>query len=118
MTYSLFLLPFESFEYYADNIQTALDSLTKTKNIPDTDSKTNEKIKTKYDPKTTHGFKPINSVPELDLTAEERTSYPVTFRTFSTPVICLTSSATLSTVSCVRFKEVPSGKLTLAMKYP
>ncbi|MCI1821665.1 MAG: VWA-like domain-containing protein [Megasphaera sp.] len=64
MTYSLFLLPFESFEYYADNIQTALDSLTKTKNIPDTDSKTNEKIKTKYDPKTTHDI--WNDSDELD----------------------------------------------------
>lgn len=52
--YMLALKPFESFEYYADAIQEALDKRRSKKNLVELDSKTDEKIKVSFDPKKTH----------------------------------------------------------------
>jgi predicted metal-dependent peptidase len=54
MNYSLTLPPFESFEYYVEKIQTALDLRSEKKDLPEDDSIPDEKIKTSYDPQKTH----------------------------------------------------------------
>lgn len=54
VNYALYLLPFETFEYYAENIQTALDLLKNTKDNPDSDDEAKDSIQTTYDPETTH----------------------------------------------------------------
>ena len=52
--YTLKLLPFESFEYYAENIQMAIELLETSETAATDDSKWDEKIKTDYNPATTH----------------------------------------------------------------
>ncbi|MCH4166100.1 MAG: VWA-like domain-containing protein [Megasphaera sp.] len=52
--YRLALKPFESFEYYADAIQEALDKRRPLKDTLELDSETDEKIKTSFDPKKAH----------------------------------------------------------------
>ncbi|MCH4178540.1 MAG: VWA-like domain-containing protein [Megasphaera sp.] len=52
--YLLTLKPFESFEYYADAIQEALDKRKPKKDILEFDSETDEKIETSFDPKKAH----------------------------------------------------------------
>jgi predicted metal-dependent peptidase len=54
LNYSLKLLPFESFEYYAENIQNALDLLEVVEGDSEADSPDEESIETEYDPATTH----------------------------------------------------------------
>ncbi|QJW47922.1 hypothetical protein HA075_20560 [bacterium BFN5] len=52
--YSLKLLPFEPFEYYADKIQTALDLLEVVDDDKEDDNNYDEKLETAYDPEKTH----------------------------------------------------------------
>lgn len=53
--FSLHLLPFESFEYYADKIQTALDLLDETADAPEDDNiPPTDKPLPLYDPEKTH----------------------------------------------------------------
>jgi predicted metal-dependent peptidase len=47
-------LPFESFEYYAEKLQTAIDLLEEDKDGEEDDSNKDEKIETEYDPEKTH----------------------------------------------------------------
>ncbi|MDV3425727.1 MAG: VWA-like domain-containing protein [Bacillota bacterium] len=54
LNYSLNLLPFESFEYYAEKLQTAIDLLEEDKDGEEDDSNKDEKIETEYDPEKTH----------------------------------------------------------------
>ena len=54
LNYSLKLLPFEPFEYYAEKIQTALDLLDENEDAAEDDSKRDEKIETNYNPKKAH----------------------------------------------------------------
>ncbi len=54
LNYSLRLLPFESFEYYVDKIQTALDLLEEDPDAAEDDSNKNELIELNYDPEKTH----------------------------------------------------------------
>jgi predicted metal-dependent peptidase len=54
LNYSLKLLPFESFEYYAEKIQTAIDLLEEDNDAVEDDSNKDEKIETDYDPEKTH----------------------------------------------------------------
>lgn len=54
LNYSLKLLPFETFEYYVEKIQTALDLLEVVKDESEDDSAKDERIETAYNPKTTH----------------------------------------------------------------
>ena len=58
LNYSLQLLPFEPFEYYAEKIQIALDLLEEVDDESDDvsgeDSPNGKPIETDYDPKTTH----------------------------------------------------------------
>ena len=54
LNYTLKLLPFESFEYYAEKLQTAIDLLEEDKNGEEDDSNKDEKIETDYDPEKTH----------------------------------------------------------------
>lgn len=54
LNYSLKLLPFESFEYYAEKLQTAMDLLEENKDGEEDDSNKDEKIETEYDPEKTH----------------------------------------------------------------
>lgn len=54
LNYCLKLLPFESFEYYAEELQTAIDLLEENKDGEEDDSNKNEKIETEYDPEKTH----------------------------------------------------------------
>lgn len=54
MNYSLLLKPFESFEYYVDKIQTALDLRTDKKDLPEADSKDDDTVAVSYDPAKTH----------------------------------------------------------------
>lgn len=51
---SLKLLPFESFEYYAEKIQTAIDLLEEDPDAAEDDSHPSEKIETHYDPEKAH----------------------------------------------------------------
>jgi len=51
--YSLKLLPFESFEYYLEKIQTAVDLLEEGK-AETSDDSTGEKVETTYNPEKTH----------------------------------------------------------------
>lgn len=52
--YSLKLLPFETFEYYVEKIQTALDLLEETEDDTEDDSHNDEMVETAYDPEKTH----------------------------------------------------------------
>ncbi|HAK73007.1 MAG TPA: hypothetical protein DCP36_04425 [Sporomusaceae bacterium] len=52
LNYALKLLPFEPFEYYVEQIQTALDLLEVVED--ETDSKADEKLVPAYDPEKTH----------------------------------------------------------------
>lgn len=54
LKYSLELKPFESFEYYADNIQTHLDLLEESDEGELDDSRENDSIKSEYDIERTH----------------------------------------------------------------
>lgn len=54
LNYSLKLLPFEPFEYYVEQIQTALDLLEVVEDETENDSKADEKLVTAYDPEKTH----------------------------------------------------------------
>lgn len=54
LNYSLKLLPYEPFEYYAKNIQTALNLLEEDKDGVDDDSNKDSEIETDYNPKKTH----------------------------------------------------------------
>jgi predicted metal-dependent peptidase len=54
LNYALKLLPFEPFEYYVEQIQTALDLLEVVEDETENDSKTDEKLVPAYDPKKTH----------------------------------------------------------------
>lgn len=52
--YSLKLLPFEPFEYYAEKIQTALDLLEVVEDDTEDDSYNDENLETAYNPEKTH----------------------------------------------------------------
>ncbi len=52
--YSLKLPPFEPFEYYLENIQTAVDLLEEGKAEIEDDNTTGEKVETAYNPEKTH----------------------------------------------------------------
>ncbi len=52
--YSLKLLPFEPFEYYAEKLQPAIDLLEADKDGAEIDSGVEEKIAAEYDPEKTH----------------------------------------------------------------
>ena len=54
LNYSLKLLPFESFEYYAKKIQIAIDLLEEDDDAAEDDSNKDEEIGTAYDPEKTH----------------------------------------------------------------
>lgn len=54
LNYSLKLLPFEPFEYYVEQIQTALDLLELVEDETENDSKTDEKLVPAYSPEKTH----------------------------------------------------------------
>lgn len=54
LNYSLQLLPFKPFEYYAEKIQTAIDLLEEDKAGAEDDSHINETIETDYNPEKTH----------------------------------------------------------------
>ncbi len=54
LNYSLKLLPFEPFEYYVEQIQTALDLLEVVEDDIENDSNADEKLATAYDPEKTH----------------------------------------------------------------
>ena len=54
LNYSLKLLPFEPFEYYAEKIQTAIDLLEVDEDATEDDSTKDEKIETDYNPENTH----------------------------------------------------------------
>lgn len=54
MNYGLVMTPFESFEYYADHIQTAIDLRTDKKDLPEEESKSDENVSVSYDAKHTH----------------------------------------------------------------
>ena len=54
LNYSLQLLPFKPFEYYAEKIQTAIDLLEEDKDGAEDDSHINETIETDYNPEKTH----------------------------------------------------------------
>lgn len=54
LNYSLQLLPFKPFEYYAEKIQTAIDLLEEDKDGAEDDSRINETIETDYNPEKTH----------------------------------------------------------------
>lgn len=54
LNYSLQLRPFEPFEYYAEQLQIALDLLDESNDESSEDDPGEEQTETKYDPKTTH----------------------------------------------------------------
>ncbi|MHC1761314.1 MAG: VWA-like domain-containing protein [Negativicutes bacterium] len=54
LNYSLRLLPFESFEYYVEKIQTALDLLEEVDDETEDDTPDGDNIETDYNPETTH----------------------------------------------------------------
>lgn len=54
LNHSLHLHPFESFEYYAERIQAALDLLEETEESAEQDDSDNDTTSTEYDPATTH----------------------------------------------------------------
>lgn len=54
INFDLLLTPFESFEYYVEKIQTALDLRTDKKDAPEEDSRRDEKIAVSYSPEQTH----------------------------------------------------------------
>ncbi|WP_302420516.1 VWA-like domain-containing protein [Megasphaera sp.] len=54
MNYALLLKPFESLEYYVDKIQGALNLRTDKKDLPESDSDSDESIAVSYDPAKTH----------------------------------------------------------------
>lgn len=62
--YSLKLLPFEPFEYYVEEIQTALDLLEAAEDGPENDRNLDEELAIAYDPEKTHAI--WNDSSELD----------------------------------------------------
>ncbi len=54
LQYSLYMPPFESFEYYVEEIQKALDERQKSPHKIGSSEDSEEPIKTSYDPMTTH----------------------------------------------------------------
>ncbi|GKX67623.1 VWA-like domain-containing protein [Inconstantimicrobium mannanitabidum] len=54
LNYSLKLLPYEPFEYYVENIQTALNLLEEDKDGVEDDSNNDNEIETDYNPEKTH----------------------------------------------------------------
>lgn len=56
LNYALQLLPFETFEYYAEKIQAAIDLLEEDKDAAEADSNKDEKIETAYHPEKTHAI--------------------------------------------------------------
>jgi len=56
LNYSLKLLPFEPFEYYVEEIQTALDLLEAAEDGPENDRNHNEELATAYNPEKTHAI--------------------------------------------------------------
>lgn len=54
LIYSLKLLPYETFEYYAEKLQTAIDLIEEDEDGAEDDSNMDEKIETEYDPENTH----------------------------------------------------------------
>lgn len=54
LNYSLKLLPFEPFEHYVEQIQTALDLLEVVEDDTESDSNADERLVTAYDPEKTH----------------------------------------------------------------
>lgn len=54
LNYFLKLLPFESFEYYAENIQTAVDLKEEDKEGEEDDSNKAKEVETDFDPEKTH----------------------------------------------------------------
>ena len=56
MNYALLLKPFESLEYYVDKIQGALDLRTDKKDLPESDSDSDESIAVSYDHKSMSTF--------------------------------------------------------------
>jgi Uncharacterized protein conserved in bacteria len=56
LNYALKLLPFETFEYYVEKIQTAIDLLEEDKDAAEADSNKDEKIETAYHPEKTHAI--------------------------------------------------------------
>lgn len=64
LNFSLKLLPFEPFEYYVEEIQTALDLLEETEDDPEDDHHRDEEIALAYDPEKTHAI--WNDASELE----------------------------------------------------
>jgi predicted metal-dependent peptidase len=56
LNYALKLLPFETFEYYVEKIQTAINLLEEDKDAAEADSNKDEKIETAYHPERTHAI--------------------------------------------------------------
>jgi Uncharacterized protein conserved in bacteria len=54
LNYSLRLLPFETFEYYVEKIQTAIDLLEDDEDAAEDDSHKDEQIETDYNPEKAH----------------------------------------------------------------
>lgn len=54
INFSLKLLPFETFEYYAEKLQTAIDLLETEEDETEDDHNQDEKAETEYNPETTH----------------------------------------------------------------
>lgn len=82
---SLKLLPFESFEYYAEKIQTAIDLLPEDSEAIEDDSNKHEKIQTHYDPEKTHDLwedssdideKTLTEITERSITIAQKGTLP------------------------------------------
>lgn len=68
LNFSLKLLPFESFEYYAEKIQTAIDLLEEDEDAVEDDSHNDEIIELDYDPEKTHDiWEDISDIDEKTL---------------------------------------------------
>lgn len=52
--YSLKLLPYKSFEYYAEKLQAVIDLVEEGKDVPQDNDNKDEKIETEYSPENTH----------------------------------------------------------------
>lgn len=70
--YDLDLQPFETFEYYADRIQEAIDRLGQTRDAPEEGTRSEETIETTFDPDKTHELWEESEVPD-DQTLEKFT---------------------------------------------
>ncbi len=70
LNYSLKLLPFETFEYYAEKIQTAIDLLEVDEDAAEDDSNMDEQIETEYHPEKNHDiWEDSSDIDEKTLTA-------------------------------------------------